>query len=148
MVMYLGQCADLHMAQLMPLPLTISCSSKSRLVLPSWFYLSGVISPRQSWTKSKSAVKQLCVCVCVRVFHSGSIVLNDVPLTLLSTTFMLRAIFQTDLDWPHCSLSTYSLWAPLGWMTQDSVPLCGLGVPSSFQTSEHWPQTRKNHSLA
>jgi len=29
--------ADLHMAQLMPLPLTISCSSKSRLVLPSWF---------------------------------------------------------------------------------------------------------------
>jgi len=24
----------------MPLPLTISCSSKSRLVLPFWFYLS------------------------------------------------------------------------------------------------------------
>jgi len=32
----LGQGADLHMAQLMPLPLTISCSGKSRLVcLPS-----------------------------------------------------------------------------------------------------------------
>jgi len=31
--------ADLHMAQQMPLPLTISCSSKSRLVLPSWFLL-------------------------------------------------------------------------------------------------------------
>jgi len=32
------------MAQLMTLPLTISCSSKSRLVLPlnpDWFYLSG-----------------------------------------------------------------------------------------------------------
>jgi len=41
MVMCLGQGADLHMAQLMSLPLTISCSSKSRLVLPSWFYLSG-----------------------------------------------------------------------------------------------------------
>jgi len=27
---------DLHMAQLMPLPLTFSYSSKSRLVLPSW----------------------------------------------------------------------------------------------------------------
>ena len=27
----------MHMAQQMPLPLTISCSSKSRLVLPSWF---------------------------------------------------------------------------------------------------------------
>jgi len=35
----LGQGADLHIAQLMPLPLTISCSSKSRLVLPSWFDL-------------------------------------------------------------------------------------------------------------
>jgi len=46
MVMYLGQGADLHMAQQMPLPLTISCSSKSRLVLRSWFYLSGTGSPR------------------------------------------------------------------------------------------------------
>jgi len=37
--MCLDQGADLHMAQLMLLPLTvtISCSSKSRLVLPSWF---------------------------------------------------------------------------------------------------------------
>jgi len=35
-VMCLGQGADLHMAQLMPLPLTISFSSKSRL-----FYLAG-----------------------------------------------------------------------------------------------------------
>jgi len=42
---YLGWGADLHMAQLMPLPLTISWSIKSRLVLPSWFYLSGTGSP-------------------------------------------------------------------------------------------------------
>jgi len=41
----LGQGADLHMAQLMPLPLTVCCSSQSRLVLPSWFYLSGASSP-------------------------------------------------------------------------------------------------------
>ena len=45
MVICLGQDADLHMAQLMPLPLTVSCSSKFRLVLPSWFYLSGAGSP-------------------------------------------------------------------------------------------------------
>jgi len=37
--------ADLHLAQLMPLPLTVSCSSKSRLISPSWFYLSGTFSP-------------------------------------------------------------------------------------------------------
>ena len=37
MVMCLDQGADLYMAQLMPLPLNISCSSKARLVLPCWF---------------------------------------------------------------------------------------------------------------
>jgi len=69
MVMCLGQDADLHMVQLMPLPLTVCCSSKSRLVLPSWFYLSGAGSPGWSRTKSKRAVKWLCAwvraCVCV-----------------------------------------------------------------------------------
>jgi len=40
-VICLGLGADLHMAQLMPLAHTISFSSKSRLVLPSWIYLSG-----------------------------------------------------------------------------------------------------------
>ena len=39
-----ARCRFAH-AQLMPLPLTISCSSKSRLVLPSWFHLSGTGSP-------------------------------------------------------------------------------------------------------
>ena len=54
----------LHVAQQMPLPLTISCSSKSRLVLTSWFYLSGTCSPRWSRTYSRRAVKRLCVCMC------------------------------------------------------------------------------------
>jgi len=40
-VICLEQGADLHMAQLMPLPLTVSCSSKN----PDWFYLSGTGSP-------------------------------------------------------------------------------------------------------
>ena len=39
MVIRLGRGADLQMVQLMPLPLTISCSNKSRLVLPSYFTL-------------------------------------------------------------------------------------------------------------
>jgi len=45
-VVCLGQGADLHMAKLTPLPLIISCSSKSRLVLPSRFYISDAGSPR------------------------------------------------------------------------------------------------------
>jgi len=40
--MCLRRAADLHMAQLMPMPLTFSCSSKSRLVhLPYGYYFSG-----------------------------------------------------------------------------------------------------------
>ena len=63
---YLGWGADLHMAQQMPLPLTISCSSKSRLVLPSWFlpfwYLLTRVVPDKFHESSKMI---LCVCVCV-----------------------------------------------------------------------------------
>jgi len=47
----LGQGADLYIAHLMPLPLTISCFSKSRLVLPEWFCFSGAGLPRLSWKK-------------------------------------------------------------------------------------------------
>jgi len=41
MVICLERVADVHMAQLMPLPLTVSCFSKN----PDWFYLSGTGSP-------------------------------------------------------------------------------------------------------
>jgi len=45
MIVCLGQGADLHMAQLMPLPLTVSCSRKSRLVLilSFWYQLTQVV---------------------------------------------------------------------------------------------------------
>ena len=56
--------ADLHIAQQMPQPLTISCSSKSRLVLtflvlPFWYLLTRV-DPDIFHTSSKTVV---CVCV-------------------------------------------------------------------------------------
>jgi len=38
-------CVKVQIGQVMPLPLIIFCSSKSRLILPSWFYLSGAGSP-------------------------------------------------------------------------------------------------------
>ena len=72
---YLGWGADLHMAQQMPLPLTISCSNsnKSRLVLPSWFlpfwYLLTRVVPDKFQKSSKTIVCYVCValsfCMCV-----------------------------------------------------------------------------------
>ena len=43
MVICLERGADLHMAQLMPLPLTALAPIKSRLVLPFWYRLSQVV---------------------------------------------------------------------------------------------------------
>ena len=51
MVICLERGADLHIGQLMPLPLTVSCSSKSRLLLPEWFCFSGASLPGLSWKK-------------------------------------------------------------------------------------------------
>ena len=59
MIICLGQGADLHMAQLMPLPLTISCSSISRLVLPFWYRLTRVVLTRVVLNKIQRAVKWL-----------------------------------------------------------------------------------------
>jgi len=42
-VICLEQGAYLHMAQLMPLPLTVSSSVKFRLALPFWYQLTWVV---------------------------------------------------------------------------------------------------------
>jgi len=57
MVICLERDADLHMAQLMPLPLTVSCFSKIEIGF-TFLVLADPGSP------GKRAVK--CVCVCVR----------------------------------------------------------------------------------
>jgi len=56
MVICLRQGADLHMAQLELLLLTVSCSRKSRLVLilPFWYQITRVVPD-----KIQRAVKQL-----------------------------------------------------------------------------------------
>ena len=50
--------ADLHMAQLMPLPLTVTCFSKIQIGF-TFLVVAHLGSP------GKMAVKRVCVCVCV-----------------------------------------------------------------------------------
>jgi len=57
-VICLERGADLHMAQLMPLPLTISCFSKIQIGFT-------FLVPAHLCSPGKSAVKRVCVCVCV-----------------------------------------------------------------------------------
>ena len=55
MVICLEQEADLHMAQLMPMPLTVSCFSKIQMVLPFWH--------RLTWVVPDKAIKRACTYV-------------------------------------------------------------------------------------
>ena len=59
MVICLERDADLHMAQLMPLPLTVSCFSKIQIAF-TFLVLAHPGSP------GKRAVKRVCVCVYVQ----------------------------------------------------------------------------------
>ena len=97
---YLGWDADLHIAQQMPLPLTISCSSKFRLVLtflvlPFWYLLTRVIPD----IFQKSSKMVVCVCVCSHVMevrpNGNSIVhINKVTLSQNITTSSFYWCFE------------------------------------------------------
>ena len=58
MVIYLERDADLHMAQLMPLPLTVSCCSKIQIGFT-------FLAPAHPGSPGQTAVKRVCVRVCV-----------------------------------------------------------------------------------
>ena len=60
MVICLERGADLHMAQLMPLPLAVSCFSKIQIGFT-------FLVPAHPGSPRKRAVKRVCVCVRVRV---------------------------------------------------------------------------------
>ena len=66
MVICLERGADLHMAQLMPLPLTVSCFSKIQIGF-TFLVLAYPGSPRQR------AVKRVCVCVCVNLLQGSKL---------------------------------------------------------------------------
>ena len=64
MVICLERGADLHMAQLMPLPLTFSCSSKIQI---GFTFLV-----RLTWVVPDKVLLNRCVCVCVCVVWHNS----------------------------------------------------------------------------
>ena len=60
MVICLERGADLHMSQLMPLPLTVSCFSKIQIGFT-------FLVPAHPGSPGQGPLKGVCVCVCVRV---------------------------------------------------------------------------------
>ena len=74
MVVCLERGADLHIVQLMPLPLTVSCFSKTQTGF-TFLILADPGSPGQK------AVKRMCVCVLLleNVQESKAVVIRDIP---------------------------------------------------------------------
>ena len=64
MVICLERGANLHMAQLMPMPLTVSCFSKIQI---------GFTFPSHLNSPGKRAVKRVCVCV---MFYVGLLIVR------------------------------------------------------------------------
>ena len=69
MVICLERGADLHMAQLMPLLLTVSCFSK----IQTGFTFLVLAHP---CSLGQRAVKRMCVCVCMRACMRVCLVLD------------------------------------------------------------------------
>jgi len=58
-VMWLEGCEDLHVAQMIPLPLTVSCFSKIQIGF-------AFLVPAHPGSPGKRAVKRVCVSYCVK----------------------------------------------------------------------------------
>ena len=71
-VICLERGANLHMAQLMPLPLTVSCFSKIKIGF-------AFLVPAHPGSPRQRAVKRMCVCVCL-------LLQNVIPVALLYST--------------------------------------------------------------
>jgi len=85
-VISLERGADLHMAQLMPLPLAVSCSSKIQIGF-TFLVQAHLGSP------GKRAVKRVCVCVCQVIL---CLFLICIQYMQLSVCVKCHFIF-----WPH-----------------------------------------------
>ena len=66
MVICLERGADLHTAQLMPLPLTVACFSKIQIGFT-------FLVPAYPGSPGQSAVKRVCVCVCMYILQTRTV---------------------------------------------------------------------------
>jgi len=79
MVICLERGADLHTAQLMPLPLAVSCFSKIQIGFT-------FLVPAHPGSPGKRAAKRECVCVCVRACVRVCVCVNGDEIYIVTFT--------------------------------------------------------------
>ena len=91
-VICLERSADLHMAQLMPLPLTVSCFSKIQIGFT-------FLVPAHPASIGQRAVKRVCVCVLfIIIFGTLS----------FRTQWWRQSSGKQSLTWQYCCLLSYA----------------------------------------
>ena len=116
MVICLQRGADLHMAQLMPLPLTVSCFSEIQIGF-------AFLVPAHPGSPGQRAVKRVCMCVCPHCFplHShlfpfpslhSTIALSSPALSLSSQHIPLPLFSFLPIAFSTLSLSIFSHFLP------------------------------------
>ena len=88
MVICLEQGADLHMAQLMPLPLTVSCFSKIQIGLTFWYRLTRVVPEKGPLNGC------VCVCVCATVLVARGHIAHAAALQILLLSILTAGILS------------------------------------------------------
>ena len=97
MVICLEQGADLHMAQLMPLPLTVSCFSKIQIGF-------AFLVPAHPGSPGKRAVKRVCVClnlhIIIIIMQHLTRCVSVIMVTNCRCNFLLEQSFTACVDLP------------------------------------------------
>ena len=100
MVICLERGADLHMAQLMPLPLTVSCFSKIEIGFT-------VLVPAYPGSPGQRAIKRVCVCVLlenlmVKKNYENQLRINRVTTMSLMSPFLEHGVYLVNVVVMYC----------------------------------------------
>ena len=148
MVICLQQGADLHMAQLMPLPLTVSCSNKIQIGFT-------FLVPAHLGSPGQRAVKQVCVCVYInkRPRWQDVIELDEAGLAIVVINLLNTLVEECEVSRPTRCQRTQPITAERSLL--DEVTEC-LGadqqrieslVRSVDATKKTYHSTNKYHNL-
>ena len=138
MVICLERGANLHMAQLMPLPLTVSCFSKIQVGFT-------FLLPAHLGSPGKRAVKRVCVCVCVCVCM---IVPETSVFWLLKTIAKIQWVVSCPVQVELDLLTTFFYteedkkfqfyWSKRQWVAVASAgPYASLHLAPDWQPHQH-----------
>ena len=125
MVICLEWGADLHMAQQMPLPLTVSCFSKIQIGLPFWYWLTRVVLDKGPLNG--------CVCVCVCVVSAIQWLVADACVVAVKGEYqcIIESVASTD--------STFTISAVTGSIQVQATVLEAVGQYEISSTSINIP---------